>query len=122
MPAEGFQLAGALGPLETQVGKAAHVTLGSCALRDVSTVVAVHGAYNQGFPGDSILGVDLLAHFLVRLDYPRHRLWLRRRRDAPQLAFDADAYLDPTPAVAAEPAPELEAPPDLPPDPSPHAP
>ena len=40
--------------------------------------VAPQGFYNQGFPGDSLIGYDLLAQFLVRIDYPRRRLWLRR--------------------------------------------
>jgi membrane-associated protease RseP (regulator of RpoE activity) len=32
-------------------------------------------------PNDSVIGYDLLRQFVVRIDYPRQRLWLKRSGD-----------------------------------------
>lgn len=69
---------GANGPIPTELGSAGEVRLGELVLRDVPVVVLPHGAYGVGFHGDNILGAEVLSQFVVRLDYPRQRLWLGR--------------------------------------------
>lgn len=81
-PVEGFAMAGVMGDVESEVGRAGRVTIGPFAFEDVPVAVAPRGWFNLGYPGDSMLGYDLLAQFLVRLDYTGRRLWLRRNPDA----------------------------------------
>jgi len=82
-PASGLRLTGVLGPIASEAGQLARFEIGPFAFEDLAAVVAPQGYYNQGFPGDSMIGYDLLAQFLVRIDYPRRRLWLRREPAAP---------------------------------------
>jgi predicted aspartyl protease len=77
-PVPGLALEGILGPVAAELGEVARLEIGPFAFEKIAAVVAPQGLYNQGFSGDSILGYDLLAQFLVRIDYPRQRLWLRR--------------------------------------------
>jgi hypothetical protein len=44
-------------------------------------LVAPRGWYNVAGPTDSALGIDVLRQFVVRIDYPRRRLWLKRSGD-----------------------------------------
>jgi len=82
-PVPGFELRGLVGNAAGHAGDLARLTLGSFSFEKVPTVVSPTGFYNLGFPGDSLMGYDLLAQFLVRIDYPRQRIWLRQRADAP---------------------------------------
>ena len=53
-------------------------------------LVAPRGLYNQGTSTDSVLGYDVLAQFVVRLDYSRRRLWLRRQQGSPLTLFGVE--------------------------------
>ena len=77
-----FSLHGVMGPVETEVGEAKRVALGPFVFDNVPVAVAPKGWFNQGYPGDSMIGCDLLAQFLVRIDFEGRRLWLRRRPEA----------------------------------------
>ena len=44
--------------------------------------MAPRGWYNIGGNTDSAMGFDVLRQFVVRFDYPRQRLWLKRTGDA----------------------------------------
>jgi len=81
------------GPM--QAARAALVRLGGFEERDVPMLVAPQGVWGQGPRSEALLGVDFLKRFLLRIDYPRHRLWLR---DAPPPA-------EPPPVSAPPPAP-----------------
>ena len=69
----------------------------------VPLLVAPKGYYNQGGPNDSVIGYDVLAPFVIRIDYPRKRLWLKRVSNAPirfggadyELAKQTGAYMSP---------------------------
>lgn len=69
----------ALGPMDLVRGRVERLALGSCEIGAVAALVAPRGWYNQLAGNDSVLGLALLERFLVRLDYPRRRLWLRPR-------------------------------------------
>ena len=57
--------------------------LGPFSFAGVPTVVNPRGWYNIGLPSESVVGYELLEQFAtVRIDYPRHRLWLERNPDA----------------------------------------
>ncbi len=95
-PVAGFEMRGVLGRVESEMGMANRLDVGPFAFFEVATAVAPNGFFNIGFPSDSIVGFDLLAQFLVRIDYPRARVWLRRDPDA-RFAFDArdpDTFVD----------------------------
>lgn len=63
------------------------VRIGRFEEKDVPVLVAEHGAQGAGARSEAILGLDLLEGYVLRIDYPRRRLWMSRR------------------SVAAEPAP-----------------
>lgn len=80
-PIPGFEFAGTMGQAETEFGIAEEVRVGPFRFDHVPAVVAPKGWYNIGLPGDSVIGYDLLAQFVVRIDYPRGRLWLEQVAD-----------------------------------------
>jgi predicted aspartyl protease len=70
-PVAGFAMQGVRGGVASEMGIADRLGIGPFAFSEVATAVAPNGFFNLGYPGDSILGFDLLAQFLVRIDYPR---------------------------------------------------
>jgi len=78
----GFGLEGVLGAIESEIGEVEDLALGPIRLGRLPVTVAPQGWYNQAFSGGTVLGYDVLASFRVRIDYPRRRLWLRRRPQA----------------------------------------
>jgi hypothetical protein len=49
-------------------------------------IVAPKGWYNMGLGNDSAVGYDVLRPFVMRIDYPRERIWLKRSGD-PRVTF-----------------------------------
>lgn len=82
LPRSQAKLQGVLASTQVDAGEVKKLEIGPFAFLRVFAAVAPHGFYNVGFPGDSAVGFDLLSQFLVRIDYPRQRLWLRRNPDA----------------------------------------
>jgi S1-C subfamily serine protease len=72
-----------LGPIRTSLHEEPALALAAVELGAVPILVAPNGWYNQGGPNDSVIGYDVLAPFVVRIDYPRRRLWLRRVQSDP---------------------------------------
>jgi len=97
---------GVNGPIPTELGSAEEVRLGELVMRDIPVVVLPHGAYGVGFHGDNILGAEVLSQFVVRLDYPRRRLWLGRpAEDGAGEGPDPSPDAAPTPAPPRDPGP-----------------
>lgn len=92
-PAPGFRMSGVFGAAESALGEAETLAFGAFEFGRVPVAVAPRGWHNQGFPGDSVIGYDLLAPFVVRIDYRRGRIWLRRASRAP-LAFCGLEYAE----------------------------
>jgi predicted aspartyl protease len=67
-----------LGPVEQRIYEAADLRLAGFSFAPIPVIVAPKGWYNQGLGNDSLLGYDVLAQFVMRIDYPRRRLWLKR--------------------------------------------
>ncbi|MEN8181621.1 MAG: aspartyl protease family protein [Myxococcota bacterium] len=73
-----------LGPVDLELAEARDLRLGPFGFgTPVSILIAPRGFYNQGTSTDSVVGYDLLSQFVVRIDYPRKRLWLRRDAEVP---------------------------------------
>jgi len=94
-----------IGPMQTRLLDAKSLQLAGFELGAVPLLVAPKGWYNQGGPNDSTIGYDVLASFVIRIDYPRKRLWLKRKSDAPvglygsdySLARQTGAFMSPVP-------------------------
>jgi hypothetical protein len=80
-----------LGPMDLELAELAELRLGPFAFGPGAPIlVAPKGWYNIGIESESVIGFDLLAPFVVRLDYPRRRLWLRRVREDPITLYGVD--------------------------------
>jgi hypothetical protein len=79
------------GPMEVEFAEAESVRFGPFELTHVPLIVAPKGWYNMASSTDSVIGYDILSQFTVRIDYPRQRLWLRRRPDV-ELTYGGESY------------------------------
>jgi len=50
--------------------------IGPFAESEVPMLVAEFGAHGAGARSEAMLGVDLLKPYVLRIDYPRKRLWI----------------------------------------------
>jgi predicted aspartyl protease len=89
-PLPGFGMAGVMGDVESEFAEVERMQIGPFGFERVPAGVAPRGWHNLGFPGDSVLGYDILAQFHVRIDYRRRRLWLRRNPEARMTLFGVD--------------------------------
>jgi len=80
-----------LGPMETSLYEATDFAFAGFELGTVPLSVAPKGWYNQAGPSDSVIGTEVLAPFVVRIDYGRERLWLKRQSDA-AITFNGSDY------------------------------
>lgn len=78
----GLRVAGVVGSTPMDLVEADGLLLGSEPLGKLPVEVAPRGFYNQGGADDSLVGYDVLSRYRVRIDYPRSRLWLKRRPGA----------------------------------------
>jgi predicted aspartyl protease len=74
---------GVIGKTEGQLVEAEKIALGPFAFAPALITISPHGFYNQGPSSDSLVGYEVLRHFVMRLDYPRKRLWLQRKDEDP---------------------------------------
>jgi hypothetical protein len=79
-----------LGPMEQRFHEAKAFAIGGFESGPFPLVVAPKGWYNIGAGNDSVIGVDAIRPFVVRIDYPRKRLWLKRTGDPAVTFFGAD--------------------------------
>jgi predicted aspartyl protease len=77
-----FRFGTAWGEVAAELGDASGIAIGPFRFGRIPVVVLPNGWFNFALPKDAVIGVDLLSQFTVRIDYPRSRLWLRRRPDA----------------------------------------
>ena len=72
-----------LGNMEVRLYEVPNLEFGGFELGLVPLLVAPKGWYNQVGSNDSTIGYDVLAPFVIRIDYPRKRLWLKRVESRP---------------------------------------
>ena len=102
LPAFG-ELGTALGPMAVSLYEMPDLSIGNFHFAKVPVLVAPKGWYNAGGEAnDSVIGYDVISRFLVRIDYPRARLWLRRQSEKVpflgvdyQITREAGVVLDP---------------------------
>jgi predicted aspartyl protease len=71
-----------VGKVETRFYVAPDVSIGGFHFANVPVIVTPKGSYNiSGETSDSAIGYDLLAQFLVRIDYQGRRMLLRKTGD-----------------------------------------
>jgi len=75
------RLGSTVGPVEVRLHESDVFRLAGFAFGNLPILVAPKGVYNIGGNTDSAVGFDVLRQFVVRLDYPRERLWLERTGD-----------------------------------------
>lgn len=80
----------ALGPMQLRFHEVRTLAIGGLEVGPVPTFVAPRGWYNQGGGNDSVVAYDVLSRFLIRIDYPRRRMWLRR--ESPEVPFFGADY------------------------------
>ncbi len=91
VPNDLFEFGTVMGVVDSRLGASDRLAVGPFHFEGVPTVVLPNGWFNQGLPDDAVIGYDLLSQFLVRIDYPRRRLWLKRRPDW-QITFAGEAW------------------------------
>ena len=75
-----------LGPMSVRLHEIETLAIGGLRVGPAPVFVSPRGWYNlAGEANDSVIGYDALANFLVRIDYPRKRVWLRQQREAAAL-------------------------------------
>lgn len=74
-----YRFVTAWGEVESELGASERLAVGPFVFEKLPVVVLPNGWFNFGLAKDAVIGVDLLSQFSVRIDYPRERLWLRRR-------------------------------------------
>jgi hypothetical protein len=75
-----------LGPMEQRFHEAPEFRFAGFSHAPLPVIVAPKGWYNQGVGNDSAVGYDVLRQFVMRIDYPRERIWLARSGD-PRVTF-----------------------------------
>lgn len=70
-----------VGSTPTRLYEAREIEIAGKRVARVPIVVSPKGWFNQGASNDSVIGYDLLSRFLVRIDYARKRIWLRRQSE-----------------------------------------
>jgi hypothetical protein len=70
-----------VGPVEVRLHESNAFRFAGFTFGTLPVVVAPKGWYNIGGNTDSALGFDTLRRFVVRLDYPRERMWLKSTGD-----------------------------------------
>jgi hypothetical protein len=80
-----------LGPMQTSLHEAPAFAFAGFELGTVPLLVAPKGWYNQAGPNDSVIGYDVLAPFVIRIDYRNKRLWLKRVESGP-IRFEGSDY------------------------------
>jgi len=86
--APGFVVHGTVTRLDATIGFAG-VGFGVDAYPEIPVLVA-ESTFNQGGASGVVLGAPILARYVVRIDYPKRRLWLRRIEEpsAPELEVE----------------------------------
>jgi predicted aspartyl protease len=75
-----------LGPVDVRLLESDLFRFAGFRFGTMPVMVAPKGWYNMGGNTDSVVGYDVLRQFVVRLDYPRERMWLKRTGD-PEVTY-----------------------------------
>ena len=79
-----------MGPMEVKLFETDSFRFGGFAFDPMPGLVAPKGWYNMA-PNDSVIGYDVLRQFVIRIDYKRKRIWLKRSGDT-DVTFQGASY------------------------------
>jgi hypothetical protein len=80
-----------LGPMEQRFYEAASFRFAGFDYAPLPVIVAPKGWYNLALGNDSVVGYDVLRPFVMRIDYAKKRIWLKRTGD-PRVTFFGGDY------------------------------
>jgi hypothetical protein len=90
-PLAPFEFGTTVGPMKVELTEVAELRVGAFALGPAYPVfVSPRGWYNAGIESESVIGYELLSAFVLRIDYPRRRLWMRRSGETRATVFGMD--------------------------------
>jgi predicted aspartyl protease len=75
------RIQGTVGPAEVRLYETDGFRFAGFDFEPIPILVSPSGWYNQAGPTDSLIGYDILRQFVLRIDYKRQRMWLRRVGD-----------------------------------------
>lgn len=87
------EVGGVIGTTEARMHEADSITWAGFDFEKTPVIVLPRGFFNQGGNTDSTIGYDLLRQFVIRIDYKRKRLWLRRGQDRRMTLYGDDYEL-----------------------------
>jgi hypothetical protein len=82
-----------VGPMDVRFHETESFRIAGFEFDTMPVLVAPKGWYNIAGPTDSVVGYDVLSQFLVRIDYERRRMWLKRTGDSRVTYLGADYAL-----------------------------
>jgi predicted aspartyl protease len=85
------QVGTTMGPMEIHFHETESFRFAGFEFDTMPVLVAPKGWYNIAGPTDSTVGYDVLSQFLVRIDYERRRMWLKRT-GSPRVTFRGADY------------------------------
>lgn len=88
-----MEVGAVMGPIQTRLYETDRFRFGGFDFEPTPVLVSPRGWYNQAGPTGSVIGYDVLRQFVIRIDYDRQRMWLRRSGDTHMTFFGA-AYSD----------------------------
>ncbi len=71
-----------LGPMKVKLHEAEDFRFGKFEFGRLPILVAPRGFYNIAGSTDSVLGYEAMEPFVMRIDYKRKRIWLKRETEA----------------------------------------
>jgi predicted aspartyl protease len=79
-----------LGPMEVRLHETDDFAFAGFEFDTMPMLVSPKGWYNIAGPTGSVVGYDVLSQFVVRIDYKRRRLWLKRSSNARVTFYGSD--------------------------------
>jgi predicted aspartyl protease len=94
-----------VGPMQLRLHESDSFRFAAFEFDTMPILVAPRGWYNMAGATDSVIGYDVLSQFVMRIDYKRRRLWLKRSAETQLTLYGADyrvakrlgAFLTPVP-------------------------
>lgn len=80
-----------LGPTQVRFHETDAFSFAGFEFAATPVLVAPRGIYNLAGPTDSIVGYDVMSQFVIRIDYGRERMWLKRS-GSPRVTFLGGDY------------------------------
>ena len=102
---------GVSGSTAVRITQSSDITIAGFHFPDMPVMIKPRGFFNMGGNTDSITGFDWMKQFVIRIDYRRSRIWLRREVEASEAEWlDWEQVFAGSEAESAEGAPDPDPP------------